>query len=91
MLVLTNNRSLTQFFRTKFIHPSLMNCLDKVLLFNILPAHVPGKTNSAADFLSRMQTDSTLTLSLKLSDRRPIQGQNFPETIEDKAYERLIS
>ena len=56
VLVLRDNRSLTQFFRSKSIHPSLWNCLDRVLSFNILLAHFPGKANSAADFLSRIQT-----------------------------------
>ena len=50
ILVLTDNRSLTQFFQSKSIHPSLWNCLDRVLSFNILLAHIPGKANSAADF-----------------------------------------
>ena len=111
VLVLTDNRSLTQFFQSKSIHPSLWNCLDRVLSFNILLAHIPGKANSAADFLSRMQTDPSLTLSLKLTDRIPIKEieiekeakapdvalsnissrQTFPEAIDDKADERLIS
>ena len=73
ILVLTDNRSLTQFFQSKSIHPSLRNCLDHVLSFNILIAHIPGKANSAADFLSRMQTDPSLCLSIKLTDRVPIR------------------
>ena len=73
ILVLTDNRSLTQFFQSKSIHPSLWNCLDRVLSFNILIAHIPGKANSAADFLSRMQTDPSLCLSIKLTDRVPIR------------------
>ena len=73
VLVLTDNRSLTQFFQSKSIHPSLWNYLDRVLSFNILLAHVPGKANSAADFLSRMQTDPTLTLLIKLTDHVPIR------------------
>ena len=71
VLVLTDNRSLTQFFQSKSIHPSLWNCLDRVLSFNILLAHIPGKVNSAADFLSRMQTDPNLTLQIKLTDHVP--------------------
>ena len=50
VLVFTDKRSLTQFFQSKSIHPSLWNCLDRVLSFNILLAHIPGKANSAADF-----------------------------------------
>ena len=73
VLVLTDNRSLTQFFQSKSIHPSLWNCLDRVLSFNILLAHIPGKANSAADFLSRMQTDPNLTLQIKLTDQVPVR------------------
>ena len=73
VLVLTDNKSLTQFFQSKSIHPSLWNCLDRVLSFNILLAHIPGKANSAADFLSRMQTDPNLTLQIKLTDHVPIR------------------
>ena len=62
VLVLTDNRTLTQLFQSKSIHPSLWNCLDRVLFFNILLAHISGEANSAADFLSRMQTDPNLTL-----------------------------
>ena len=40
--------------------------------FNILLAHIPGKANSAADFLSRMQTDPNLTLQIKLTDHVPV-------------------
>ena len=69
--VSTDNRSLTQFLQSKSIHPSLWNCLDRVLSFNILLAHIPGKANSAADFLSRMQTDPNLTIQIKLTDHVP--------------------
>ena len=73
VLILTDNRSLTQFFQSKTIHPSLWNCLDRVLSFNILLAHIPGKANSAADFLSRMQTDPSLSIQIKLADHVPIR------------------
>ena len=79
VLVLTDNRSLTHFFQSKSIHPSLWNCLDRVLSFNILLVHIPGKANSAADFLPRMQTDPNLTLQIKLADHVPIR-ENERET-----------
>ena len=41
--------------------------------FNILLAHIPGKANSGADFLSRMQTDPNLTLQMKLTDHVPVR------------------
>ena len=73
VLILIDIRSLTQFFQSKSIHPSLWNCLDRVLSFNILLKHIPGKANSAADFLSRMQTDPDLTLQIKLTDHVPVR------------------
>ena len=73
VLVLTDNRSLTQFSQSKSIHTSLWNCLDRVLSFNILLANIPGKANSAADFLSRMQTHPNLTLQIKFTDHVPVR------------------
>ena len=73
VLVLTDNRSLTQFFLSRSIHPSLWICLDRVLSFIILLAHIPGNANSASDFLSRMQTDLNLCFRIKLTDHVPIR------------------
>ena len=62
VLVLTDNKSLTFFFETKEIHPSLWNFLDRVLAYNITLANVPGRPNAAADFLSGMETEPGATL-----------------------------
>ena len=43
------------------------------MAFNIIIAHIPGKANYAADFLSRMQTDPSASLSLKLTDKIPVR------------------
>ena len=64
----TDNRFRTNFFQSKSIHPSLWNCLDRVLSLEILLAHIPGKTNSAANFLPRMQMNPNLTLQIELTD-----------------------
>ena len=68
VIILTDNRSLTQFFQA-----SVWNFLDRVMAFNIIIAHIPGKENYAADFLSRMQTNPSASLSLKLTDKIPIR------------------
>ena len=73
VLVLTDNLSLTQFFQSKTIQPSLWNCLDRVLSFNVCLAHIPGEAKSAADFLSRMQTDPSLSIQIKLTEDVPIR------------------
>ena len=73
IVVLTDNKSLTQFFQSKTIPPTLWNFLDRVLSFNLVIAHIPGRANYAADFLSRMQTDRSAKMSLKMSDKIPIK------------------
>ena len=72
VIILTDNKSLTQ-FQSKVIPPSLWNCLDRILAFNIVIAHIPGRANYAADFLSRMENDKSETMSLKLTDRIPVR------------------
>ena len=47
--------------------------MDRVVAYNIVLAHIPGKANAAADFLSRMQTDSSASLELQLVDSIPIK------------------
>ena len=53
VVVLTDNKSMTRFFQTKNIPPALSNACDFVLPFRFTIAHVRGKMNTAADFLSR--------------------------------------
>ena len=50
-IVLTDNKSVTRFFQTKAIPPSLWNACDYVLQFNFKIAHIAGSVNTAADFL----------------------------------------
>ena len=80
VIVLTDNRSLTSFFQSKSIPPSVWNFLDRVLAFNIVIAHIPGKANYAADFLSRMQTDPNASLSLRLTDKIPVREIHIDST-----------
>ena len=80
VIVLTDNKSLTQFFQAKSIPPSLWNFLDRVLSYNLVIAHIPGRAIYAADFLSRSQTDSAQTMKLKLTDRIPIREIEIEST-----------
>ena len=73
VIVLTDNKSLTSFFQSKSLHPSLWNFMDRVIAYNIVLAHIPGKANAAADFLSRMQTDPNESLELQLVDSIPMK------------------
>ena len=42
-------------------------------LYNIVTAHIPGRANYNAEFLSRREKDKTATMFLKLTDRVPIR------------------
>ena len=72
-IVLTDNKSLTNFFQSKSLHPSLWNFLDRIIAYNIVLAHTAGKANAVADFLSRMKTDSNESLELRLVDSIPMK------------------
>ena len=66
LIILTDNKSVTRFFQTKIIPPPLWNACDFVIQFNFTIAHIPGKNNTAADYLSRMEMDPTEKLVLKI-------------------------
>ena len=73
VIVLTDNKSLTNFFQSKSLHPSLWKFMDREIAYNIVLANIPGKANAAADFISRMQTDPNESLELQLVDSIPMK------------------
>ena len=86
--ILTDNKSVTRFFQTKIIPPALWNACDYVIQFNFVIAHIPGKNNTAADYLSRMEMDSkeNLVLTIRADDKtRPIEVN-----VQSAEYQRSI-
>ena len=67
-IILTDNQSVTRFFKTKLIPPPLWNACDFVLQFKFTIAHIAGKTNTAADFLSRLEYLPKEKIQLKIRD-----------------------
>ena len=67
-IVLTDNKSVTRFFQTKAIPPSLWNACDYVLQFNFKIAHIAGSVNTAADFLSRLELKVTERIRLNIRE-----------------------
>ena len=65
VIILTDNKSVTRFFQTKIIPPTLWNACDYVIQFNFTIAHIPGKNNTAADYLSRLEISPKTKLILK--------------------------
>ena len=54
---MTDSKSVMRFFRTKMIPPPLWNACHFVLQFNFTIAHIPGKSNTTTQFLSRLKMD----------------------------------
>ena len=69
--ILTENKSVTQFFQTKIIAPTLCNACDYVIQFNFTIAHIPGKNNTAADCLSRLEISLKEKLILRIREDIP--------------------
>ena len=67
-IVLTDNKSVTRFFQTKAIPPSLWNACDYVLQFNFKIAHIAGSVNTAANFLSRLELKVAEKIHLKIRE-----------------------
>ena len=71
VIIMTDSKSVTRFFQTKLIPPLLWNACDFVLQFNFTIAHIPGKMNTAADFLSRLEMDPNEKIILKIREDIP--------------------
>ena len=67
-IVLTDNKSVTRFFRTKTIPSSVWNACVYVLQFNFKIAHIAGSVNTAADFLSRLELKATEKIHFKIRE-----------------------
>ena len=71
VIIMTDSKSVTRFFQTKMIPPPLSNACDFVLHFIFIIAHIPGKMNTAADFLSRLKMDPNEKIILKIREDIP--------------------
>ena len=90
-IILTDNQAVTRFFHTKLIPPPLWNACDFVLQFRFTIAHIAGKTNTAADFLSRLEHFPAEKLQLKIRDDikiTPVEVniQNLGTTDEEQIF-----
>ena len=71
VIIMTDSKSVTRFFQTKMIPLPLWHACDYVLQFNFTVAHNPGKVNTAADFLSRLEMDPNEKIILKIREDSP--------------------
>ena len=70
---MTDSKRATRFFQTKIIPPPLWIACGFVLQFNFTISHVPGKMNTAADFLFRLEKDPNEKILLKTRKDFPIK------------------
>ena len=68
VIILTDNKSVTRFFQTKIIPPTLWNACDYVMQFSFTIAHIPGKNNTAADYLSGLEICPKEKLILRIRE-----------------------
>ena len=65
MIIMTDGKSVTKFFQTKTIPPPEWYVCHFVLQFNFVEAHISGKMNTLADFLSKFEADPGDKIILK--------------------------
>ena len=67
-IVFTGNKSVTCFFQTKAVPPSLWNACDYVLQFNFKIAQIAGSVNTEDEFFSRVELKITEKTHLKIRE-----------------------
>ena len=86
-IVLKDNKSVTRFFQTKAIPPSLWNACEHMLQFNIIIANIAVSINTAADFLSRLEPKVTEKIHLKIREdvqTTPIEVSSSSSDVADE-------
>ena len=69
IIVLTDNKSVSRFFQPKRLPTNIWNAVDYVLPFHFLLGYIPGKTNAAADYLSRFHINPATKFKLKIDNK----------------------
>ena len=67
-IVLTDNKSVTRFFETKAIPPSLWNACDYVLQLKFKIPNIAGSVKTAADFIFRLELKVTEKIRFKIRE-----------------------
>ena len=82
VIIMTDNKSVNRFFQTKMIPPPLWIACEFVLQVSFTIAHIPGKMNTAADFLSRFEMDPNEQIILQIREDIPTKpiGVNIEYT-----------
>ena len=68
MIVLTDKKSVAQFFKTKANPSALRNACDYALQFNFKITHIAGSITTSADFLSKFELKVTEKILSKIRE-----------------------
>ena len=88
-VILTDNISVTLFFRTKTIPPFFWNACDFVLQFHFKIAYIAGSVNTAADFLSQLELKFTEKIRLKIREdvqTTPIEVTTSSDVADEERF-----
>ena len=87
-IVLTDNKSVTRFFQTKAIPPSLWKACDDVLQFKFKEAQTTGSANTAPEFFSRLELNVTEKIRLKIREDEQTTPVEVSTSSSDVADEK---
>ena len=73
VIVLTDNTSVTRFFQTKIIPPTLWNACDYVLQYNFVIAHIPGGDQHGSRLFIRVELNPVGKLEFAIRDDIRVQ------------------
>ena len=68
VIIVTDNKAVTQFLQTKIKPPALWIACEYVIQFIFVKAHIPRAQNTAADYLSRLESDPKHKLVMKIRE-----------------------
>ena len=77
IIVLTDNKSVSRFFRPKRLSTNIWNAVDYVLSFQFLLGHIQGKANAAADYLSTIHIKPATKFKLKTDNKVPNKNNDI--------------
>ena len=90
VIILTDSKSVTRFFLTKLIPPPLRTACDFVLQFNYTIAHIPGKMNTAEDFLSPLEMVPNDKINIRIRENIPAKPIEVNHESTDIAQEEPV-
>ena len=68
VIILTDDNAVTQYFQPNNVPPAMWSACNYVIKFNFVNAHIPEAQNTAAHYLSLLETDPKEKLVMKFRE-----------------------